>query len=60
MALYEYKCSKCGNRYEKVQSMNSKSDTICSKCYGKVEKVLFPSALQFKGSGWYVTDYAGK
>jgi putative FmdB family regulatory protein len=60
MALYLYKCSKCGNEYEKIQNMNSLPDSECLKCNGKVEKILFPSSLHFKGSGWYETDYATK
>jgi putative FmdB family regulatory protein len=58
MPLYEYKCIKCGNKYEKLQSINSEPDKVCPNCNAKVEKTLFPSALQFKGSGWYVNDYA--
>jgi putative FmdB family regulatory protein len=58
--LYEYKCEKCGNRFEKIESLSASSIKKCPKCGGKAERLLSPPAIQFKGTGWYVTDYAGK
>jgi putative FmdB family regulatory protein len=60
MPLYEYKCSKCGTVFEVLQKVNDPPLKTCIRCEGAVEKVLSPPALQFKGSGWYVTDYASK
>jgi putative FmdB family regulatory protein len=58
--LYEYKCDKCGHRFEKIESVSASSTKKCPKCGGKAERQLSAPAIQFKGSGWYVTDYAGK
>ncbi len=58
--LYEYLCSKCGHRFEKIENHTASVTKKCPKCRGKAERVLTPPAIQFKGSGWYVTDYAGK
>jgi putative FmdB family regulatory protein len=60
LPLYEYRCTQCGNRYEKIQSFSSELDTVCPKCGGKVERPLTAPALQFKGAGWYINDYAPK
>lgn len=60
MPLYEYKCAKCGHRFEKIESFDASEIKKCPKCGGKAERQLAPSAIQFKGTGWYVTDYAGK
>ncbi len=60
MPLYEYKCTKCGSVFEILQKFNDPLLKKCIHCQGSVKKVLSPSALQFKGSGWYVTDYASK
>ena len=60
MPLYEYKCVKCGNRFEKIEHMSAPAIQKCPKCGGKAERQLGAPAIQFKGSGWYVTDYAGK
>lgn len=60
MPLYEYKCLKCGRITEKIESVNGPHLRKCPHCSGKVESLLSPPAIQFKGSGWYVTDYAGK
>ncbi|MGE5326592.1 MAG: FmdB family zinc ribbon protein [Deltaproteobacteria bacterium] len=60
MPLYEYRCRKCGNVVEKIQKFSDAPLTRCEKCGGKLEKLLSPPAIQFKGSGWYVTDYARK
>jgi len=60
MPLYEYKCEACGNRFEKIVKFSDPPLETCPKCGGKVEKLLSSPAFQFKGSGWYITDYAKK
>jgi len=60
MPLYEYKCSKCGSVFEVIQKVNEPPLKKCLQCSGSVHKVISPPALQFKGSGWYITDYAQK
>jgi putative FmdB family regulatory protein len=58
--LYEYQCAKCGKRTEKIENVTGPHLKKCPQCGGKVERLLTAPAIQFKGSGWYVTDYAGK
>ena len=60
MPLYEYKCLKCGRRTEKIENVSGPHLKKCPHCGGKVESVITAPAIQFKGAGWYVTDYAGK
>jgi putative FmdB family regulatory protein len=60
MPIYEYKCQQCGQRVEKRQSVSDEPLTTCEKCHGRLEKQWSLSGFQFKGAGWYVTDYAGK
>ena len=60
MPLYEYKCVKCGRKTEKIEGVAGPHLKKCPHCGGKVESVITAPAIQFKGSGWYVTDYAGK
>ena len=60
MPIYEYKCLQCGLHIEKRQSVSDEPLTTCEKCHGKLEKQWSLSGFQFKGAGWYVTDYAGK
>ena len=60
MPIYEYKCQQCGEMIEKRQSVSDAPLTVCEKCHGKLEKQWSLSGFQFKGAGWYVTDYAGK
>jgi putative FmdB family regulatory protein len=60
MPLYEYQCKKCGHRFERIQRFSDPMVKKCPECGGKVEQVLSAPAVQFKGSGWYVTDYAKK
>ena len=60
MPLYEYKCLKCGRKTEKIENMNGPHLKKCPHCGGKVEAMFSAPAIQFKGSGWYVTDYGGK
>jgi putative FmdB family regulatory protein len=58
--LYEYRCTKCGHQFEKIESVSASPKKKCPKCGRPAERLLAPPAIQFKGSGWYVTDYAGK
>ena len=60
MPLYEYQCKKCKHTFEKIQKFSDKPVKKCPECGGPVEKLLSAPAVQFKGSGWYVTDYARK
>ena len=60
MPIYEYKCQQCGLQFEKRQSVSDAPLTVCEKCHGKLEKQWSLSGFQFKGAGWYVTDYSGK
>lgn len=60
MPIYEYKCSDCGTRVEKMQKISDSPLTVCETCGGKLEKQMSLSGFQFKGAGWYVTDYSRK
>lgn len=60
MPLYEYECVKCGRRTEKIESVDGPHLKKCPHCGGKVETLISAPAIQFKGAGWYVTDYAKK
>jgi putative FmdB family regulatory protein len=61
MPLYEYQCTKCGARFEKIRKFSDPPLDVCPKCGGgPVEKLLSAPAFQFKGSGFYITDYARK
>jgi putative FmdB family regulatory protein len=60
MPLYEYECKKCGHRFEKIQLYSDKMVKKCPECGGQVDQMISAPAVQFKGSGWYVTDYAKK
>ena len=60
MPIYEYQCKKCGNRFERIQKFSDAPAKKCPQCGGAVEQMLSAPAVQFKGSGWYVTDYARK
>ncbi len=61
MPLYEYHCDACGRRFEKIQKFSDEPLTVCELCgKGPVHKLLSSPAIQFKGSGWYITDYAKK
>ena len=59
MPLYEYKCESCGKTFEVIQKFSDTPLEVHDECGGKVIRLVSPSALHFKGSGWYVTDYAG-
>ena len=58
MPLYEYQCQACGSRFEVIQKFSDPPLEACVKCGGVVEKLVSSPAIQFKGSGWYITDYA--
>lgn len=58
MPLYEYRCSDCDCTIEVIQKFSDPDLEVCTECGGKVEKVLSAPAIRFKGSGWYVNDYA--
>ena len=58
--LYEYKCRRCGRRTEKIENVSGPHLKKCPHCGGKVEAVITAPSIQFKGGGWYVTDYGGK
>jgi putative FmdB family regulatory protein len=60
MPLYEYECDTCGHRFEVIQKFSDSPLTECPKCQGPVRKLISSPAIQFKGSGWYITDYAKK
>jgi putative FmdB family regulatory protein len=60
MPLYEYQCDACGHRFEKIQKFSDPLVDTCPKCGGKVQKLMSSPAIQFKGSGFYITDYAKK
>jgi putative FmdB family regulatory protein len=60
MPIYEYQCKRCHHRFERIQKFSDPHVKKCPECGGPVEQLLSPPAVQFKGSGWYVTDYAKK
>jgi len=60
MPLYEYQCTKCKHRFERIRKFSDRPITKCPECGSKVEQLISAAAVQFKGSGWYVTDYAKK
>jgi putative FmdB family regulatory protein len=57
MPLYEYECEKCGHRFEKIQKFSDPLEDTCPTCGGTVHKLASSPAIQFKGSGFYITDY---
>jgi putative FmdB family regulatory protein len=60
MPLYEYECQSCHRRLERIQKFSDPPLEVCPHCGGRLEKMVSSPAFQFKGSGWYVTDYARK
>ena len=60
MPLYEYECDSCGHRFEVIQKFSDALADTCPVCGAKVHKLFSSPAIQFKGSGWYITDYAKK
>lgn len=57
MPLYEYQCHQCGKKFEVIEKFSDKPLTVHADCGGEVERLISAPSLQFKGSGWYVTDY---
>ena len=60
MPNYEYLCKNCGHRFEQIRKFSDKPLRKCPECGGVIEQVISAPAVRFKGSGWYVTDYAKK
>jgi putative FmdB family regulatory protein len=60
MPIYEYKCLDCGSQFEKMQKVSDSPLSVCEKCSGKLEKQWSLSGFQFKGEGWYVSEYGKK
>jgi len=60
LPLYEYRCLRCDAHFERIQKFSDPPIEICDVCGGALEQLLSSPAIQFKGSGWYVTDYARK
>ncbi|NOZ86643.1 MAG: zinc ribbon domain-containing protein [Deltaproteobacteria bacterium] len=60
MPIYEYQCQRCNAHYEVFQKINARPLRKCEKCGGPLTKLISQSSFQLKGTGWYVTDYAGK
>jgi len=60
LPLYEYRCRKCGTHVEKIRKFSDPPLSKCEKCGGKLERLLSSPAFQFKGAGFYATDYARK
>ena len=60
MPLYEYQCKQCHSLTERIQKFSDPPLAVCPHCGGELEQLLSAPAVQFKGSGWYVTDYAKK
>ena len=60
MPLYEYQCDACSHRFERIQKFSDPPVDTCPNCGGTVKKLISSPAIQFKGSGWYITDYAKK
>lgn len=60
MPIYEYECTKCNKIHEVIQKFSDDPLKNCPDCGGEVRKLISPSTFILKGTGWYVTDYAGK
>jgi putative FmdB family regulatory protein len=60
MPLYEYRCESCGKKIEVIQKYSDDPLSFCKECGGKLEKLMSAPAIRFKGSGWYVNDYASR
>lgn len=57
MPLYEYECHECKHRFERIERVSAPADGVCPSCGSSARRLLGAPALQFKGAGWYVTDY---
>lgn len=60
MPIYEYQCQACGRRHEQIQRLDDLPLAVCPDCGGPLKKMVSSPAFQFKGTGWYATDYATK
>lgn len=60
MPIYEYECTKCGHRFERLQRVADRKVRTCPVCKGRVQRLFSAPAIRFKGSGWYVNDYSDK
>ena len=60
MPLYEYECDACGHKFEQIRKFSDPPLAACPKCAGAIRKLVSSPAFQFKGSGWYATDYGNK
>lgn len=60
MPIYEYECAACERRTEVLQKLSDPSPTECEECGGELKRLISAPAVQFKGTGWYVTDYGGR
>jgi putative FmdB family regulatory protein len=60
LPLYEYRCKSCGHQFEKIQSFSAPDEKECPLCHGELERLISAPAVQFKGSGFYSTDYPSK
>jgi putative FmdB family regulatory protein len=60
LPIYEYRCENCGHQFEIIQKFSDSPLELCEKCQGHLSKLISQTSFQFKGSGWYVTDYANK
>ena len=60
MPLYEYRCQQCGHEFEVIQKFSDPLLETCESCGGRLQKLLSSPAIQFKGAGWYITDYSRK
>lgn len=60
MPLYEYRCTACGYKFEKIQKFSDEPLSTCPQCEGQLVRPMTAPALRFEGAGWYVNDYAGK
>lgn len=60
MPIYEYECQACGHRTEVLQGFRDEPRSECDECSGELKRLVSAPAVQFKGTGWYVTDYAGR
>ena len=60
MPLYEYECARCHTRFEKIEKVGARQTRTCIKCGARAKRLVAAPAIQFKGAGWYVTDYGRK
>lgn len=60
MPLYEYRCTSCGYKFEKIQKFSDEPESVCPKCQGELVRPMTAPALKFEGAGWYINDYSAK